>query len=223
MRWSSGQPTRILAVRDELTSREFDEPGRWWPELPDVVGGRDRVAGGTWCANRVSTGVSALVLNRPDKRLAEPGAASRGVLPLLAVTHEQGWVSHVDRGGMASFALVLATPQRLTTWVFDGQDLVSTDHGAGTHIVTSGGSEDARADRYLALFEDRGYPDGWREVVERATPQDDPAALVVRREIDGLVYATVFVELIEARPGWLRVEHSREPWTSGRWEPFAVG
>lgn len=223
MRWASGQPTRILALRDELTSREFNEPGWWWPELPDVVGGLDRLAGGTWCANRVSTGASALVLNRPEKRLAEPGAASRGVLPLLAVTHEQDWVSHVDRGGMASFALVLATPQQLTTWVFDGQHLVATDHAAGTHLVTSGGAEDGRADRYLAMFEDSSYPDGWREVVERARPQDDPAALVVRREIDGLVYATVFVELVEARPGWLRIEHSREPWTSGRWTPIAVG
>ena len=64
VRWSPGQPTQILALRDELTSRDFDDPGRWWPETPDVVGGRDRAAGGTWCASRVSTGTTALVLNR---------------------------------------------------------------------------------------------------------------------------------------------------------------
>ena len=56
--------------------------------MPDVIGGRDRTAGGTWCASRVDTGVTALVLNRGQKRLASPGAASRGILPLLAASCE---------------------------------------------------------------------------------------------------------------------------------------
>lgn len=223
VRWAAGEPTRVLALRDELTSRDFDEPGRWWPELPDVIGGRDRAAGGTWCANRVSTGVTALVLNRPQKRLADPGAPSRGVLPLLAVMHDADWISHVDLAGMASFALVLATPNRVTSWVYDGLRLVSTDHGTGTHMVTSGGAEDGKADRYLPAFTHAGYPHGWRELVQRATPQDDPGALVVRHEADGRVFATVFGELIEAQPGVLRLEHSRKPWTSEPWETIAIG
>ena len=31
---------------------DFDDPAPWWPDLPDVYGGRDRTAGGTWCATR---------------------------------------------------------------------------------------------------------------------------------------------------------------------------
>src|SRR5438445_6510293 len=99
VRWTARQPTRILALRDELTAREFDDPDRWWPDRPDVVGGRDRTAGGTWCANRIETGVTAMVLNRAPRRVAAAGAPSRGVLPLLAASHETSWIDHVDVAG----------------------------------------------------------------------------------------------------------------------------
>ena len=217
VRWAPGQPTRILALRDELTSRSFDEPDRWWPEYGDVVGGRDRTAGGTWCANRIGSGVTALVLNRPQRRVAADRAPSRGVLPLLGVTHEWDWPDHVELDGMASFALVLAGPQRLTAWDFDGEHLTSTDHDAGTHMVTSGGREDGKADRFLDAFEQASFPDGWRDIVEQNPPQSDLAALTVRHERDGVVYATVFGQLIDAEPGRLQVEHSRTPWTAGSW------
>src|SRR3954468_12538783 len=119
VRWSRGGRTQILALRDELTSRDFDAPDAWWRDQPDVCGGRDRLAGGTWCASRVTTGVTALVLNRPQKRVADPGAPSRGVLPLLGVQHEADWPAHVNLDGMASFALVLAASDRLVSWVYD--------------------------------------------------------------------------------------------------------
>jgi hypothetical protein len=212
-RWSPGAATQILALRDELTTRDFDEPDFWWPDAPGVVGGRDRRAGGTWCASRVSTGVSALVLNRPQKPDAEPGAASRGVLPLLGLTHGKDWPEQVALEGMASFMLVLVAPDGLTAWVFDGTELAIDDHGPGTHMFTSGGAEDGKAERFLESFARTDYPDGWRDLV-RHFPADDPAALVVRHEHEGLVFATVFGQLIEARPGELHIEYSRQPWTS---------
>jgi hypothetical protein len=209
---------RILALRDELTSRAFDDPGRWWPEQPDVVGGRDRAAGGTWCATAVGSGVTALVLNRPQKREADEGAPSRGVLPLLGVRHGPDWLEHVRPDGMASFLLVLATPDRLTTWDFDGAGLSVTEHAEGTWMVTSGGPEDRKADRWLPAFSEAVFPEGWRTLVAKEPPQDDPGALVVRHEEDGLVYATVFGELIEAVPGRLHLEHTRRPWTAESWQ-----
>jgi Transport and Golgi organisation 2 len=223
VRWAEGQPVRLLALRDESTGRAFDDPGRWWKELADVVGGRDRVAGGTWCATRIGTGSTALVLNRPQKRLADPGAPSRGALPLLAVEHGTDWVSHVEIAGMAGFALVLATPRRLISWVFDGHDVVTTEHPAGTHMVTSGGPEDRKADRYLGLFRRAGFPDGWCDLVQSEPPRDDPGALVVRHERAGAVFATVFGQLVEARPGRLRLAYSREPWTGRPWRTVAFG
>ena len=222
VRWSADRPAQILALRDELTTREFDEPGRWWPDVPDVVGGRDRVAGGTWCATAIGTGTTALVLNRPEKRLGDPGAPSRGLLPLLGVRHGPDWPAHVDLAGMASFVLVLVTPDRLTTWQFDGERLTSAEHPEGTHMVTSGGPEDRKADRWLAGFADSEFPSGWRKLVESAPPADDPGALVVRHEQEGLVYATVFGQLIEAAPGRLRCEYSRRPWAPEPWTPAVL-
>ncbi|NEM06211.1 NRDE family protein [Geodermatophilus normandii] len=223
VRWSEGQPVRVLALRDELTTRPFDDPGRWWPEHPDVVGGRDRIAGGTWCASRVGTGATALVLNRPQKRDADPGASSRGVLPLLGVVHGTGWRAHLELAGMASFLLVLATPGQLLTWDFDGERLSETRHPEGTVMVTSGGPEDRKTERYLPAFAAADGAEGWRRLVQDASPADDPGALVVRHEEDGRVFATVFGELVEAAPGRLRLTHSREPWTGRPWDTLSVG
>lgn len=224
VRWDHGTPVQVLALRDELVGREFDDPGEWWPELPGVVGGRDRSAGGTWCAVDVATGVTALVLNRPQKRVADAGAPSRGVLPLLGVRHGAEWVSQLDVVGMASFLLVLATPDRLSSWNFDGEKLVAAEHEPGTRMFTSGFEESGKVDRYLPSFQSSDFPDGWREVVARETPANDPAALVVRhegRDDEGrtFVFATVFGQLFEVRPGWLGLQYSRyperdEPWSS---------
>jgi uncharacterized protein with NRDE domain len=217
LRWQPGEPTRLLALRDELTDRAFDDPGEWWPQHPGVVGGRDRAAGGTWCASKVATGVTALVLNRPEKRVATPGAPSRGVLPLLGVSYGHDWPEHVELTGMASFALVLAAPQQLTVWAFDGNTLTCSAPGQGTHMVTSGGAEDGKADRFLAAFERAAFPDDWRELVQSDAPQDSPAALVVRHEFGDRVYATVFGQLIEAQSMSLHLEHTRTPWLSDSW------
>jgi uncharacterized protein with NRDE domain len=223
VRRSAGRPPQILALRDELTTREFDDPDRWWPEHPDVVGGRDRVAGGTWCATHVGTGATALVVNRPQKQVAALGAPSRGVLPLLAVRHGDDWAGSVALAGMASFALMLVTPDRVTTWDFDGADLVATEHPEGTHMLTSGGPENRKADHHLQAFAESTYPDDWRRLVQQRPPSDDPAALVVRHEHEGKVFGTVFGELIEASPGRLRLEYSRRPWSADPWQRLELG
>ncbi|GAB3157899.1 hypothetical protein GCM10027059_01750 [Myceligenerans halotolerans] len=46
-------PLLLAAVRDEVTDRPWEPPGEYWPqEAPGLVGGRDRLAGGTWLAVR---------------------------------------------------------------------------------------------------------------------------------------------------------------------------
>ena len=218
VRWAPHDPPLILALRDELTSREFDDPAPWWPEQPTVVGGRDRLAGGSWCVTDTATGVTALVLNRPQKRIADDGAPSRGVLPLLAVRHGVEWPSHLDTAGMASFAVVLVTPDSLTEWEFDGVMLTNTELGGGTHMVTSGGAEDGKRERYLARFTAEPTAAAWQEVVEGEQPEDDLSALVVRHEMGERVYGTVFGQLIESTPSTYRLSYSRTPWQPGTWQ-----
>lgn len=219
MRWQPGQAVRLLALRDELVGRAFDDPGTWWPSSPVVVGGRDRQAGGTWCATSVVTGTTALVLNRPQRQVAAPGAPSRGVLPLLAVGAGAAWPSAVALDGMASFLLVLAGPDELTTWEFDGTSLTSRSLGPGTHMVTSGGTEDRRAQRHLAALTGT---DDWLALVTAQVASADPSSLLVRHEVGDRVFATVFGQLLEASPGRLVVESSRTPgdassWTTRTW------
>jgi hypothetical protein len=157
------------------------------------------------------------VLNRPQKREADPGVPSRGVLPLLGVEHGAGWQDHLRVDGMASFLLVLAAPDRLTTWDFDGAAVTTTEHPPGTWMVTSGGPEDRKAERWLPLFAEASFPDGWAALLREEPPQDDPAALTVRHEQDGLVYATVFGELLDTEPGRLHLASSRSPWSGDGW------
>jgi hypothetical protein len=218
VRWSGSAPVELLALRDELVGRDFDDPAEHWPDLPGVVGGRDRVAGGTWCATHVPTGTTALVLNRPERREAAAGAPSRGVLPLLAAVHGDGWVDRVALDGMASFALVLAAPDRLRLWVFDGERLVVDDLAAGTHVVTSGRAEEGKAERYLDAFRAAPFPDGWRAQVTAAPPRPDATALVVRVEEGDRAFATVFGQLMVVGPRRLELQHSRTPWVDGSWQ-----
>lgn len=217
VRWAPGEPALLLALRDELVGRDFDDPGAWWPAQPGVIGGRDRTAGGSWCVTAVETGVTALVLNRPQRRQAAPGAPSRGVLPLLVAQHGQDWHQHVERAGMASFALVRVAPEALTLWVFDGVELTSEALSAGTHMVTSGGAEDGRAVRSLADFTAAGSPTRWQQLLAGREPADDPAALLVRHERDGQVFGTVFGQVIETTIGALSLSFSRTPSVAGSW------
>lgn len=217
VRWSPGDPVRVLALRDELVGREFDDPATWWPERPDVVGGRDRTAGGSWCVTDVRTGTTGLVLNRPERPEAEAGAPSRGVLPLLAVQHGEHWPTAVPVEGMASFALVLATSEALTCWEYDGEALLRTELAPGTRMVTSGGPELQKARAHLPELTAAAFPDGWHALLRASRPTDDPAALVVRGEHDGKVFATVFGQLFTAEPGRLELSWARQPWGEGTW------
>jgi hypothetical protein len=211
-RWAQGEPVRLLAIRDEVISRDFDLPDEWWPAQPGVVGGRDQRAGGSWCVSDVSTGVTALVLNRAERRTGTP---SRGVLPLAAVAAGASWPDRVDHREMASFNLVLAGPSGVSMWTWDANSLQRVDLPPGTHMLTSRGADtdDAKTTAFAARF----AAEQWLDVVGSCAPADDPAALVVRHPIDGDVYATVFGQLITASPGSLRVSYSRTPWQPDTW------
>jgi hypothetical protein len=201
---------RILAVRDEFVSRDFDDPGTWWPDHPGVVGGRDRLAGGSWCVSDVAAGTTALVLNRTERHTGTP---SRGILPLAAVAHGAAWPAHVDVSGMASFTLVLAGPESVTAWTWDAVQLCRTELDPGTHLMTARGvdADDAKTARYA----DRFTTEDWTSILTTEAPEDDRSALLVRHEFETDTFATVLGQLVEGRPGHLRLRYSRTPWAGG--------
>ena len=213
-------PVQMLALRDELASRAFDLPGTWWPDQPDVVGGRDRVAGGSWCVTSVPDGVTAVVLNRPERREAAPGAASRGVLPLLAARHADQWHQHVKLDGMASFNLVLARASTVRWWWFDGDELHHERLSPGTAMFTPRGlaatmdprlaAGYARTDRLDSAGTDEVWPE-WLDVVRTTVPSADPGGFVVRVPVEGNTYETVFGQFLATRPGQLRLDYLSRP------------
>lgn len=215
VRREPGAALRVLAIRDELMSRPFDDPGEWWPGHPGVVGGRDRVAGGSWCVSDVARGTTALVLNRPERRTGTP---SRGVLPLAALEHGPDWTHHVDHRDMASFTLLLAGPDGVHAWSWDAQRFTARELGDPTHFVTPNGvdPDDAEARRFGGRFA-ASRPDAWRALVVGQEPAADRSALVVRHEIGEDVYGTVLGQELHAVPGRLAVSWSRTPWRADGW------
>jgi hypothetical protein len=240
-RWRPEEPAplQLLALRDEYAHRDFDLPDAWWPELPNVIGGRDRRGGGTWCATDVASGVTAVVLNGGDERKAEPGAASRGALPLQALAHGRNWPAHLDIGPMASFNLVLATAEALTWWSYHGEGLQVAELTPGVHLFTPRGLAESIADERLtngqaqvptgqwdATLGGAGTTEAlwaqWLPVITDAEPSEDPLAMLVEHTVDEKVFQTVFGQFILAEPGRLRLDYTvvpakRNPWTVAHW------
>jgi hypothetical protein len=177
-----------------------------------VIGGRDRVAGGSWCVSDIDSGMTALLVNRIERR---DGTPSRGLLPLAAVATGAAWVSDFDYRAMASFNLVVAGPSGVVVWVWDAAALQQFDLSPGLHMITSLGvdSSDAKTARFAPLF--AGRP--WLDVVTSCEPSSEESALVVRHTFEDRTYATVFGQLITAVPGSLQISHSRTPWVDGSW------
>jgi hypothetical protein len=88
----------LAANRDERPDRDSEAPVVL-AETPRVVGGRDRVAGGTWLAVREARAVVA-VLNRPDAHRDDPpaGRRSRGLLALDVATAPADFTLDLEPG-----------------------------------------------------------------------------------------------------------------------------
>jgi uncharacterized protein with NRDE domain len=73
----------LLANRDELHARPT-QPAGFWPDAPDVFGGRDGVAGGTWLGvTRRGRFAAVTNVRAPDARR---DGQSRGLLVAKLLT-----------------------------------------------------------------------------------------------------------------------------------------
>jgi len=105
-------PLILAANRDEMLDRPWTAPGRHWADRPEVVAGRDNLAGGSWLGVN-ATGVVAAVLNRHGTLGPAPGVRSRGELVLEALDHPDAAsaakaFADLDPKAYRSFNLVIA-------------------------------------------------------------------------------------------------------------------
>jgi len=116
--WRSHPRYRLVVAgnRDEFHERPAAPLG-WWSDTPDVLGGRDLRAGGTWLAFARS-GRFGLVTNFRDANGAPPGAPSRGELVpsfLRGTQPATGFLSSLRPGirAYAGFNLLLGDARGL--------------------------------------------------------------------------------------------------------------
>lgn len=186
---SAQQAVRLLAVRDEDPARPWDPPGRWWPEHPEVIGVRDRRAGGAWLAADPAGSRLSVLLNRADGSssglpAAPNGLRSRGSLVLDAMSGRE----IDDPPGTAGFNLLTVAGASATLTSWEGEVLRRSVLPPGVHMIAHHDADDsrsARIERWLPEFRNlAGAGDDWRErwiellTSTTALPIDDDRAII---------------------------------------------
>ncbi len=181
----SGQPVRVLAVRDEDRHRPWRGFGPWWPEQPGVSGVRDDRAGGAWLAVDANARRLAVLLNREDvSDRSDEEVVSRGGISLQSVA---GTLPQTPptRG----FNLVEVDADGATVVEWDGIVARRTRLAPGTHMIAHHSPDDPstpRVGRWLQDFRRVGIAEGedwwepWLGIVAASTA--DPSASILRRD-----------------------------------------
>jgi Transport and Golgi organisation 2 len=195
-------PLLLTAVRDEFVDRAWDPPAPHWPDLaPGVVGGRDRVAGGTWLAVRPDRPAVAALLNGVRLALPSNGVRpSRGGLPLAVLT-ERARLNAADLAGYDGFHLILGTPTAVTVWSWNGQRVRRSELAKGNHIIVNEGVDtgtDPLVPHFQPLLERLPSPlppeaswQPWLDLLRGdGLAGDDPRALIKRRQVADRTYGS---------------------------------
>jgi uncharacterized protein with NRDE domain len=133
-----GRPWLLLGNRDEFHARA-SAPAAAWDDTPDIVGGRDLVAGGSWLALS-RRGRFAAVTNVRIGGAAR-GARSRGELVggfvggnATPAEYTQGLSAHVAEYG--PFNLIVGDAHG--AWGLSSTDATPWRLEAGVHVVSNG-------------------------------------------------------------------------------------
>ena len=103
-------PLILAANRDEFHARPT-QAAHWWPDKPDILGGRDLQAGGTWLALH-RNGRFATVTNFRDAVPPSPMLLSRGHLVtgfLESRLEPRDYLETIRGSAYAGFSLIVGT------------------------------------------------------------------------------------------------------------------
>lgn len=199
-------PLLLGANRDERLDRAFDPPAQWWPDAPDIVGGRDRIGGGSWFALNAN-GVVATIVNGMHRLGPQPGKRSRGELVLGALAHRDARaaahaVAALDGSAYRGFTMLVADRARAFVVTNDERAMRVDELLSGHHMITPDGVDAAGTPRYDAhfpAFRAASPPDPARDdwadwtALLRHADADDPhrAMTVVTPEAFGTVASSL--------------------------------
>lgn len=162
-------PVLVAANRDEMLSRPWTSPGRHWSDRPEVVGGRDDFAHGTWMGVN-DHGVMAAILNRANSLGPAAGFRSRGEIVLEALDHADAAdaaraLAELDPKSYRSFNLIVSDNQD-AFWLRhlgpDAERVETFPLPDGLSMLTERDLNDrssARIAAYCSKFEQAAPPD----------------------------------------------------------------
>ncbi len=136
---SSDVPVLLVGVRDEFSDRPWLLPDRHWPDQPELVGGQDLQARGTWLAVQPTVPRVACVLNAHGEAAPDDSRLTRGVLPLRLAA--DGQFGDLEPASFDPFHLVCATPDSTRLWSWNGHVLTARALSAGLHVIVNSGLE----------------------------------------------------------------------------------
>ncbi len=132
-----GLPTLLVGVRDELVDRTWELPGRHWSERPELVGGRDLKAGGTWLAVAPRQRRVSCVLNARGRQAPASSRRSRGELPLAAAAGEP--LDRTQLPDFDPFHLLIVEYDQAIVQSWDGATLTERELSPGLHLAVNSG------------------------------------------------------------------------------------
>lgn len=192
-------PLILAGNRDEMENRPWLAPARHWPDTPDILAGRDELAGGSWLGLN-DHGVVATILNRAGTLGPAEDKRSRGELVLDALDHADAAdaadsLAHLNHQAYRPFNLLIAD-NRDGFWLrWDGRQFARQIIEEGLSMITAhdlNDRQDPRINRYLPKFAeiavpdpDQGKFDAWENLLADRAPAgvvDREAGLTFRLE-----------------------------------------
>ena len=173
-------PCIVAANRDEIHQRAT-LPGPWWADRPQILAGRDLVAGGTWLGI-TRTGRWAALTNFRSLDLPRQNARSRGtlvtnVLESAGSTADQlRALSEVGRD-YNGFNLMFSDGERLGVFeslLGEGRPLLPGIYGLSNHLLDTPWPKVQKAKaRLQTLLNDLSDPESVLEILRDDRPAHD--------------------------------------------------
>jgi len=166
----------MAANRDELHARPA-RPAGWWTEPPQLLGGRDLVAGGTWLGVDRRGRIAAVTNVRDGTPREAPRSRGALVTDYLAGAESAAGFAALSAAAGSSFAA-------FNLLLFDGAELWYTSNRASTARLTPGVHAFSNAPAGVEWPKTESARDGATRLLAEADPLEALFELLAMRSSD---------------------------------------